>query len=387
MAVKILIIGNAADYNLIRFINNLKKYDVHDEIILDVLHNNSPIHYKLSYRLDELTKEIRNLFSVNENQKKSSFLKKINYFINLFKAINSIKNSDYDIVNIHYMSAFYFPLIHLIKKKGKKLLMSPWGSDVYRVNGLNKLLIKRAYLYADYVSFGSIQFRNDVQSNFAIPDSKFVDLSFGSEMIDLIDDNIELDKEDAKVKLNIGGSYTIVCGYNASRAQQHLSIIYALSSIKESLPQNTVLLFPMTYAKDISYISSVKEALGKSSFKNVIFEDYLINSELLYLRKCADIFIHVQVSDAFAATIQEFLLCDTKIINGSWLKYDDLEKWGVPYAVVESIDELGEIVNKVVSGEHNIVISKQLKKNILERGYKFRAAKWINFYKNHADNI
>lgn len=385
MAAKILIIGSAVDRNLIRLVNNIKKNDAFKELIIDVLDTNPPLHYKLKARLSELTIEIRKLYIVKDVKEKNPLLKNIKHFINLFNSINDIKNNEYDIINIHYMSGKYLPLMHLISKKGRNLMITPWGSDVYRVKGLNKWMIKQAYKQADYISFGSEKFRNDIQSVFDLPVSKFVELSFGSEMIDLVHENTELDKEDAKIKLNIGGRYVIVCGYNASAGQQHLRIIESLISIKKDLPENTILLFPMTYAKNDAYISMVKEALDKSSFKYISFDEFLNNDELLYLRKCADIFIHVQISDAFSATIQESLLCDTKIINGGWLKYDDLEKWGVPYIVVESLETLGEAVKKVVAGEQNIVIPKQLKQDILSRGYKSQAKKWINFYREKVD--
>ncbi len=381
MPIKILIIGSAVDRNLIRLINNLKKYDYSENLLIDVFHTNSPEHNKLKYRLSELTPMINQLLLITDCKTKNKFFGNLLHIIKLINKVKKIKDNEYDMINIHYISGIYFFIIKTLKRKGKKILFSPWGSDVYRVKGLNNWLIKQTYKCSDIVSYSSNQFKNDIKEKFLVPEYKFEHLSFGSEIFDIIYENNTLSREDAKVLLGISG-FVIVCGYNASSGQQHIEIINALNKISHKLQRDIILLFPMTYARKDSYICEVKKLLNQSDYNYIIYEDFFNNNELLYLRKCADLFIHIPKTDAFSATVQEYLLTDTPIILGSWLKYPDLEKWSVPYFKIEEISDLGTAIDDVINKRYVFSITDELKKDILSRGYKNQTCKWIDFYMN-----
>ncbi len=381
MKKNILIIGSIADRNLIRLVNSIIDCDTNNQICIDILHINPPKHNSINYRISELTSKVGKIYFVKDQNNYGSLFNK---FVRVTKIYSSLKQIEkyYDLVNIHFMSGFYFFLWPLIKKKGRKILITPWGSDVYRVNKLAMILIGYCYKYTDYVSFGSKKLKQDIKNMFGVPERKFVDLAFGSKMIDLISNSNNISKNAAKKELNLVDKYVIICGYNASPAQQHLVIIESLTKIKDSLPTNTILLFLMTYAKNVDYIKEVKIFLQSTDFDYMIYEDYLTDDQLLNIRKAADLFIHVQHTDAFSASLQEYILCDTKIVNGSWLIYPELEKFGYPYYVTKSISNLGEIVKEAIEDDIGIVISEDVKQFIRERGYDYQARKWLGFYSN-----
>ncbi len=384
---KILIIGNAVDRHLIRLINNLKKYDYSNNLIIDVLHINSFLNYKLRSRLSELTPDaINKFYCINDPKIKNRFIGKIIYIVKLVLQISKMNNCEYDLANIHYMSGSYFFIINMLKRKTKKILITPWGSDVYRVSGLNRWLINKTYKSADQVSFECNNFKNDIKTIYSVPEYKFIELSFGSEIIDLIYENYKLTREEAKKELNISG-YVIVCGYNASPAQQHLKIIKGLKEIHQKLPCNTILVFPMTYAKNEKYINLIREELRKSDFKYILYEEHMSGQEVLYLRKSADIFINLETTDSFSASLQEFLLANANVIIGSWLKYPDLEKWGVPYLKINNLNELGESILKIIYSEYKLAISDELKSDIVSRGFKSQIYKWIYYYMDQSSNM
>lgn len=386
MSVKILLVGSAVDRHLIRLVTNIKANDNKNDIIFDVLHTNPQIHANLEYRLPEIEGSIRYLYTVKRHF--GSHMNKISVvtrFIDIIICLSRIKRNEYDVVNIHYMSPYYFPVWSLLKRKGRKIMISPLGSDVYRVGGLKAWMIKQCYKKTDYVSAGSDKFKNDIRAKFHISPLKFVSLGFGSTMNDKVFSNTNLSKEEAKNKLGLSGNFVIVCGYNGSPGQQHLKIISALSMIRERFPENFILIFPMTYAKREDYTNEVRQLLDSSLLPYIIYDNYLKDDDLFCLRKCADIFIHVQITDAFCASVQEYLLCDVTVINGEWIRYPDLEKWGIPYILINSISDLAEKVCKVVEGREQVNIPEGLKLDIISRGYSSQAEKWLQFYTNIAE--
>lgn len=81
-------------------------------------------------------------------------------------------------------------------------MISPWGSDVYRINAFDKLIAKLCYHKVDYISVAPIKFRDDIATLFNVPDGKFVNLGFGSDTIDAI--NAQKNFRKKKLKRNLG---------------------------------------------------------------------------------------------------------------------------------------------------------------------------------------
>lgn len=127
-------------------------------------------------------------------------------------------------------------------------MISPWGSDVYRINAFDKLIAKLCYHKVDYISVAPIKFRDDIATLFNVPDGKFVNLGFGSDTIDAINAQKKLSKEEAKKKLGLEDSYIITCGYNASISQNHHKLLDAIEKIQSQLPENLCLVFLLLMA-------------------------------------------------------------------------------------------------------------------------------------------
>ena len=252
----------------------------------------------------------------------------------------------FDIINIHFVSESYSYLLDVMREKSSKIVLSPWGSDVYRIGRISQFVLKHLYRNADYVSGVDNRFTKDVMRIFKVPKSKIAFFDLGSATIDYILDNKTMvTTEEAKRNLGIGGFYTITLGYNASPAQQHLKSIDAIAKIKNKLPENLALLFPFTYGGSPEYKQSVKDTCKGKGIKAFFFENFLELPELFMLRQATDMFIHVQTTDANSTSFGEYLLCGKKIINGSWLRYDELELDGnLPFFEVQEIDKLDETI-------------------------------------------
>lgn len=374
---KLLLIGNVYDNHLVRFIKHLK------------IENPNILIHCFSLRLDrelsdDAKKFIDEIYLVpnSTNNIGIPVLRTIVYILNYFWHFRkSIQGKSYDIINIHFPSYVQSFIIPILKKHCKYLILTPWGSDVYRIGVFKRLLLQRLYVAADYITGRKDRFIFDVQKIFNIPESKIVDLGIGSEMLDYISNNKnKISSEDAKRMLGITNRYVITLGYNAVIAQQHLKILDALNEVRDKLPSNLLLIFPLTYPKNVNYTQLVKDKVVEYQFDAIYFEEYLTNEALYVMRQATDVFIHVQTTDANCASLREYLLLNKTIINGSWLVYDDLEINGVkPYYTVNSFDELSKVV--ILAYEQPLkMLTADLEDYIASLGCIPWAKKWNKFF-------
>lgn len=297
-------------------------------------------------------------------------------------SFNKLNGKKYDLVNIHFVSWNLYFAINKLKRVSSFLMLSPWGSDVYRIgSSVAFKIVNSVFKKADFVSAAKIKFREDIKNKFAVPESKFIELGFGSSTIDEIVRNKEITKEEAKRAFNINDKYVITCGYNGSEQQNHAEIINAIFSIKNKIRKDIILIIPMTYGANNAYINKTRLLLDKLGFDFLLITEYLSDQEITTLRKCSDIFIHAQPTDAFSASVQEYLLTDTKVINGKWTRYPDLEKYGVPYYIFNSFEELGSVIIQAYD-DVNYSINSELIKEIENRGWNIQSKQWAQFYSN-----
>lgn len=377
MSKKILIVGNAKSQHLYNLVLNVKKNNHH--IRIDILN---------------LSTKSLNSNSVFDNVyecKKSlpSILYKIPVLSSLFYRFFDLKialkniSEKYDLVNIHYVTIDTYFMWDRLKKISDNIMLSPWGSDVYRVKNIFIKKIKTVYDKCTYVSVPKIKFRNDIIDKFSIDQSKIIDLGFGSSIIDKIIEFNSMGKTKAKRILNFENKFIITCGYNASELQNHSKIIDSINAVKGQLKidiNNIILLLPMTYGGNNEYINNIEKKLQATNLPYKIYNNYLQDSEVALLRGCSDVFIHAQPTDAFSGSLQEYLLTDNQVINGKWTRYPDLEKFGeVPYHVFNDFDELKiKIVNAV--NHEKLKISKELKDFICEQSWVQKGKQWTEFY-------
>jgi hypothetical protein len=361
---KILILGCANSIYIINFIKFLKRENPLAKIYLWGPETNSTVAD------DEFYSCLEECYFFNDTLRSAKIpyvrrLERMYLWKKHFR--NFIKTRNFDIVNIHFVSESYTYIMDSLNMMSSKVVLSPWGSDVYRIGNKSRTRLMSLYKNADYVSGVDNRFTKDVMSIFNVPESKIAYFDLGSSTIDyIIENKNKVTTEQAKSYWGVKGSYTITCGYNASPAQQHLKVIQSIAKIKDQLPNNLTLLFPFTYNGVPEYRSNVKKACKDAGIKAVFFENFLELPDLFRLRKATDMFIHVQTTDANSTSFGEYLLCGKKIINGSWLRYDELEFDGnIPYFVVQDIEKLEDTIlkayhaNKIAISEHLLKILKE----------------------------
>lgn len=284
----------------------------------------------------------------------------------------------YDVVNIHYPQNKVLRCWKGLKSISKATIVTPWGSDVLRINKLSQKIMACYITHYDYImSSDNPRFKSQLKDILNIPEEKFLSCDFGSEMIDELC-NSTMSTNEAKSHFGIGNHYTIVCGYNGGAAQNHLKIIDAIQHVRKSLPEKLMIVLPMTYNKKASYIAEVEKRLADYEIEHVILKNYLTNSDMVCLRKCADMFIHAQDTDANSVSLAEHLLCNSVVVNGSWLRYENREMFGIPYYTFEKFEQLPEVIVTAYNG--GPLVSNELKRSISSEGWNMVIRKWIHYF-------
>lgn len=260
------------------------------------------------------------------------------------------KNRKYDIVNVHFPKRHLTFAYKYIRRMSENFVITPWGSDVLRQNEEALRQLQDFYNKADYIAASlKTPLGRKIIERFGIDSQKFVGNFFGSDIVDFaIEKGDGISEEDAKHRYGLEGRYVITCGYNRKVPQRHKIIIDAIFQVRDQLPNNLTLLFPMTYANprtDYDYVQEIKRICEEKSLPAVFVTDFLMVEDVYKLRKATDMFIHIQTTDASSASVQEYILCNKKIVHGSWIAYEELEAYKpLFYYPVNKIEELSKVI-------------------------------------------
>ncbi len=372
----ILILGNFASVYVVQFVKNLKKVNPAVHIFF----------WGYTQNMETLDKDYLScyneyyMFDIN-HKASSSVLEKVTAAIQLkyhFKKFALHRHFDY--ISIQYVRPELFFVLHDLKKHSSKLVLTPWGSDVYRINKYFKKLAQKIYDAADYVTGPDDRFTRDFTKIFNIPQQKIVHVDLGVEAIEYIIDHKDLtDADEAKRLLGVEGKYVITCGYKAMSGHRHVEMIEAISKMRDRLPNNLVLFFPLTFPKDPDYVDLVRSKVDECGLNAVYFNQFLELPELFQLRQATDLFVHIQPTDASSGTLYEYILCEKKILNGAWLQYPEIEKEGIkPYFLVDSMETLGESIVHAYESEP-IKIPRTVIEDLSKKQWKVVIKDWDNF--------
>jgi hypothetical protein len=305
-----------------------------------------------------------------------------------FRSFIYLSNQHYDIVNIHFVLPSFSHVMPWIKKVTRHIVISPWGSDVLRIEGDKKIRqLQKVYNDAQFVTVGKeSQIGKRLIDVFKVDPDKLVGMGWGGAFFDFIQENsMSVTIEDAKKRFGLSGRYVITCGYNTQKEQRHEAIINAIHGVRGQLPENLTLLFPFTYGRSQwsdTYTMAIKEKAKSLGFDVVSVEENLDMSDLLKLRMATDIFVHVQTTDAGSRCVMEYVACNKKIVHGSWIYYGYLEKYKPScYFPVDRLENLGACIVRAYQTPIES-LPDEVMNIILNRGWKHKMLLWNNFFES-----
>lgn len=262
----------------------------------------------------------------------------------IVKRFKEIMNKEkYDLVISYQVPPYIDKLVTISHQHGAKIALFPWGSEVLRANKKLEEHLRTAYDDTDYVAgYEDSNLILKARNVYKVPGEKIKEQKiFFKGIKKMIEVDKSLNRSEMAHIVGIPESdYNIICGYSGCRPQRHIEIINAIVEIKDSLPINYQLVFPVTYVAEPGYIEELKNLCDNNNLKSVFLTQYLTDEQIAYLHLLTDLYINIQPSDAGNAFMIEALYCNNQIIVGKWLNYVQFEKYGVPYHTIETIDEL-----------------------------------------------
>ena len=231
----------------------------------------------------------------------------------------------------------------------------------------------------DLIVISTPEMEKDVAKVKSIEKSKIRNCLFGLAPLQNLFDLQPISAKESRKILGIEeDAFTIICGYSGSPNNQHLKIISILSDIRSELPKRTKLIVPVTYGGTADYIIEIKKALDVSGLEYIVYETFLADEDIAYLRKAADLMIQIPVTDAFSGSMREHLFAQNIVIAGRWLPYQSLRDKGIYYEIIENVSELKE---KLLFILHNLA---EIKNKIAQSNTpdKFKASLWSECIKD-----
>lgn len=332
----LLIIGNADSI----WIKNLIEI-VYSEIFTNIfILSDSNIAYKGYYEEQNITvltpKKGFMLYRI-------PLIRRFLYRKELFKLTKDIKP---DIVHVHFVNINNLWLGFKLKKKNNKFIVTYWGSDLLDTEKRYLLAGKKYLGTADMITLSTNVMLNKFEDIFGeCFIEKVYQLRFGVDTYKYIDQN-------TNDYIDIKGKKLIAVGYNGRSRQNHIPIIKALSALSKEEKQKFHILLQMSYGIDDSgYLHLVTDVLKESEFSFTIIEHCLDSKSLAQIRNQVDIFIHGQPSDAFSASLCEYIYARTIILNPEWIHYTELESLGVSMITYQNFSQIPELIYKVINDE------------------------------------
>ena len=297
---------------------------------------------------------------------------------------STINSRDYDWIVFHAIPHDISYLVKLAKNTKAKILLYPWGSEIMRVADSTLESFRFAFDNMDFVRGDGSMLVEKLEKFYHIPHSKFVNLVYGSKVIDCIEKyRGKLSKDELAVRIGINtASYYIVCGYNRYKGQNHETMISQLAMVKDFLPHGYTLVFPLTYG-DGPNDQYLRNLCKKSGLEAQFLTEYLTDEQMACLHLVTDLFIHIQQTDLANSYMIESVFANTNIISGGWLSYVDLEKGGKPYYTTEVPDQLHVVVRDFLNGKlPKRVAGKAVSEEIRKESWDFSIKGWADFFKN-----
>ena len=176
-------------------------------------------------------------------------------------------------------------------------------------------------------------------------------------------------------------SYVVSIGYSADNAQHQLEVVEALSALPEETLSRMTLVLQQTYVKrDPAYMERVRQAAEALPCQTVVLRDFLDLTQTARLRLCADLFILAISTDAFAASMQEYLYAGAVFLMGDWLGYPQLDELGIPINRFHKYKELPALVEQAMNGKLSKATAEQ--RALLPGHYSWDAVRkdWLGLY-------
>ena len=295
------------------------------------------------------------------------------------------KYGPFDVVHNHYLSQRDLALgLRVSRRFHARWVCTFWGSDLLRASdrALRQML---PYLRrCDRLTACNERMRDKLRQSCGEELYQKTRMTiWGQDGFAAIDGILSNEtREDCRAHYGIRpGNYVVSIGYSADNAQHQLEVVEALSALPEETLARMTLVLQQTYVKrDPAYMERVRQAAEALPCQTVVLRDFLDLTETARLRLCADLFILAISTDAFAASMQEYLYAGAVFLMGDWLGYPQLDELGIPINRFHEYKELPALVQQAMNGKLQRATDEQ--RALLPAHYSWDAVRkdWLGLY-------
>lgn len=283
------------------------------------------------------------------------------------------KYEHFDVVHVHGVDVNRGEIAVRLREMTGKLILTIWGSEFLRANEKEKERYKKFYDKADLITFtsaGVCHRFSDYYGEQYRTRMRVTHVAFGIfDHIDKILMSHTRTEIREKWKIGTDGSIIVFVAHNGSPAQQHMEITRELRRLPEDVKERVILLYTMTYAvKSPEYMTELRKTADETGCRYIVLTDYLNEEKMAELRTICDVLIHAQITDAYSGSVMETMYAGGVVLNGRWLRYDDIpecEKRMVEFESLEEIpDRLTDVVRNIVFYKHRYPDNQKLMRSI-----------------------
>lgn len=269
---------------------------------------------------------------------------------------NAIKDlGPFDVIHLHFVSHEKFRYLPSSISKKARLIASFWGSDIYRRSRSKLMQLKRNLASCSVITLSGKRMFNTFRGYYgSIFDHMLKPVFFGIKAFDEIDTVKEKwNKRQCKEYFGVHtSSFVVSIGYNRMETQQHDKVLEELVRLPKELLEKVTLIMPFTYGEcSKEYEMRVLSLLEQLQVPFIIIQGFQTDERIAMLRIATDIYINAQVTDAFSASVQQYLYAGALLLNPVWLQYDELNDWGIWYQEYQDFAELPALLWKELQNE------------------------------------
>lgn len=241
---------------------------------------------------------------------------------------------DYSMIN--YSGAFTedrLGFARYSKARKKKLTIDIWGNDFYRVYDWEHDWHKVFFNEVDAIYVSTSQMFNDVVTTCPDCIEKLKVSPIPVPQLDTLCKlmNNEIKRNSSFLSKEAEGKIVLTIGYSGRPWQQHFYVLDAIDRLSDAQKKKLFLLLPMTYYLEHHYMLYIQTRLDQLGIPYQILTSFLQETQSLSMRLITDIFVVVQLTDAFAGSVREHIVAGSVLVAGDWLPYDILSEYGVYY--------------------------------------------------------
>jgi len=297
-----------------------------------------------------------------------------------------IQMGPFDVVHNHYLSERDLALGQLVASRFKAhWAASFWGSDLLR-SSPQALRRMAPYLQKCHTISVHNQLSLDLirrEYGDAVADKTHL-LYFGQMGYSDIDQALQTySRAECRARFGIAPDLFVVCvGYNASSAQQQREVIAALASMPEEQLRRMTLVLQQTYGEnDSAYVSQTREMAGRLPCQTVILTRFMGPEESAMLRLSADVFVLAIKTDAFSASMQEYLYAGACVLKAGWLGYPQLTDMGISLSEFSDFGEIPALLSQAMEGR--LTGLTQAQRALFPKLYSWEAVRdsWLALYR------